>query len=78
MIRPSRAIFTGEDAKKRALSEIQRESRYKLPIRTLPGNLCMKLSLIIPTHNRAESLRRTIDSVLANAEGCDFEFMKPV
>ncbi len=35
----------------------------------------MKLSIIIPTHNRAESLKRTIESVVALRDEADFEFV---
>ena len=35
----------------------------------------MKISIIIPTHNRAESLRRAMDSVVALKSEADFEFV---
>jgi glycosyltransferase involved in cell wall biosynthesis len=35
----------------------------------------MKISIVIPTHNRAESLRRVIDSVTSLREESDFEFV---
>ena len=35
----------------------------------------MKLSIIIPTHNRAESLKRVIESILALQGEADFEFV---
>lgn len=35
----------------------------------------MKLSIIIPTHNRAESLKRTMESVVALEDEADFELV---
>lgn len=35
----------------------------------------MKLSIIIPTHNRAESLKRTMDSIVALQDEADSEFV---
>lgn len=35
----------------------------------------MKLSIIIPTHNRAESLKRTMESIVALRDEANFEFV---
>ncbi len=35
----------------------------------------MKLSIIIPTHNRAESLKRAMESIAASRDEADFEFV---